>query len=182
MFAKPFTVVRFSPFLSIESSQEPCTVGMVIFQYTLQMNHWAMRSLGNTSKVTGAGADFPLSFYLHSCHLRVSLSWRQGVHPRVWQKCTHCWGLCQRRQPNPLFPCAVYDTLSISIGTPAFPSRTFPLHSLVVSDHSCPVRFACIFFKLYLISDPSCQLWWVPCMMALPLIWLLGHYVAERLR
>lgn len=129
-------------------------MGLVIFQYTLQTNHWTTRSLGNTSKVTGAGADFRLSlraFYLHSCHLHVSLSWRLGVHPEVWQKCTHCWDLCQHRQPIPLFPSAVYDvqctTLSFSIGTPAFLSGKFSQHSLVVPDHFCPARFACIFFQ-----------------------------------
>lgn len=147
MFAKPFTVVRFSPFLSIKSSRESCTLGMVIFQ----TNHWAMSSSGNTSKVTGIGADFPLClgiFYFHSCHLCVSLSWRQGVHPGVWQKCTRCWGLCQCRQRILLLPCAGYDTLSISIGTPEFLSGAFPLHSLDVYDLSVQVGLLAFFFQV----------------------------------
>lgn len=62
--------------------KNPAPRKWLFFKYILQMNHWSMRSLRNTSKGHWCWSRFPSKFgrfYLHSCHLHVSLSWRQGI-------------------------------------------------------------------------------------------------------
>lgn len=137
-----------------------------IFLKTLyRQTHQAMWSLGDLSKVTGAGTDWSLN---SGTFLDAELSpqcwskmcppsqaeWRLLVHsasPRVWKQHTcHCnlfW----------LLPCTACDPISISIRTSESLSGTFHC----IPQYSCPRRFVC-FFILFYFFLPSRISFWAP--------------------